>query len=130
MLLPTPISTAISVVQWHEISLSVQEELTDGFRLFRADVQQFIQQHTSPELLQELKDNRDGQTGPLARELRRNVAEKGWLAMSWPREHGGLDGSHIDQFIVEEEFVRANIGGGLSATFAQAAAIMAAGTEE
>lgn len=66
----------------------------------RADVQQFIQQHTSPELQQELKDNRAGQTGPLVRELRRNVAEKGWLAMSWPREYGGLDGSHIDQFIV------------------------------
>jgi alkylation response protein AidB-like acyl-CoA dehydrogenase len=96
----------------------------------RADVQQFIRDHTSPELLQELKDNRDGQTGPLVEQLRRNVAEKGWLAMSWPREYGGLDASRIDQFIVEEEFVRANIGVGLSATFEQAGAIMAAGTEE
>ena len=31
---------------------------------------------------------------------------------------------------MEEEFVRANIGVGLSATFAQPGAIMAAGTEE
>ena len=90
----------------------------------RAGVQQFIQQHTPPELLQKLKDIRDGQTGPLVREFRRNVAEKGRLAMSWPR------GSHIDQCIVEEEFVRANIGVGLSATFAQGGAIMAVGTEE
>ena len=96
----------------------------------RAGVQQFIQQHTPPELLQKLKDIRDGQTGPLVREFRRNVAEKGWLAMSWPREYGGLGGSHIDQCIVEEEFVRANIGVGLSATFAQGGAIMAVGTEE
>jgi alkylation response protein AidB-like acyl-CoA dehydrogenase len=96
----------------------------------QADVQQFIQQHTSPELLQNLKDNRAGQTGPLVREFRRNVTEKGWLTMSWLREYGGLDGSHIDQFIVEEEFVRANIGVGLRATFAQDGAIMAAGTDE
>ena len=96
----------------------------------REEVRQFIRENTSPELLEELKGSVEGQTGPLVGALRRKVADKGWLAMSWPPEYGGLQADRVDQFIVEEEFVRANIGVGLGATFEQAGAIMTAGTDE
>jgi 3-oxocholest-4-en-26-oyl-CoA dehydrogenase alpha subunit len=96
----------------------------------REEVRRFIRENTSAELLQELRASTEGHTGPLVRALREKVAAKGWLAMSWPREYGGLEADRIDQFIVEEEFVRANVGVGLGTTFEQAGAIMAAGTEE
>lgn len=96
----------------------------------RSEVRQFIRENTSPELLAELKGGREGHVGPLVDALRKKVADKGWLAMSWPPEYGGLQATRVEQFIVEEEFVRANVGVGLGATFEQAGAIMAAGTEE
>src|SRR2546421_9499103 len=62
------------------------------------------------------------------RALRLKVLAKGWLAMSWPKEYGGQEADRIDQFIVEEEFVRARFGVGVANE--QAAAIMGAGNEE
>jgi alkylation response protein AidB-like acyl-CoA dehydrogenase len=48
--------------------------------------------------------------------------------MCWPKEFGGQDGSRMDQYIVEEEFVRAGIAmGGVGSG---APAILAAGSEE
>ncbi len=96
----------------------------------RDEVRKFIRENTSPELLAELKASTEGHAGPLVAALRQRVADKGWLAMSWPPEYGGLQASRVEQFIVEEEFVRANVGVGLGTTFEQAGAIMAAGTEE
>ena len=96
----------------------------------REEVREFIRDNTSPAVLAELRSSTEGRTGPLVKALREKVAAKGWLAMSWPAEYGGLEADRVDQFIVEEEFVRANIGVGLGTTFEQAGAIMAAGSEE
>ena len=99
----------------------------------RQQVRDFINEHTTPELLAELRaapNNAEGATGPHLRKLRQEVFETGWLAASWPKEYGGLDMDRVDQFIVEEAFTRARIGVGMGATFEQAGAIMAAGTEE
>ena len=39
---------------------------------------------------------------PALEEFRRKLAEKGWLAISWPREYGGVESSHIEQAIFHE----------------------------
>jgi alkylation response protein AidB-like acyl-CoA dehydrogenase len=39
---------------------------------------------------------------PALEEFRRKLAEKGWLAISWPREYGGAESSHIEQAIFHE----------------------------
>ena len=56
----------------------------------RDEVRKFIRENTSPELLAELKASTEGHAGPLVAALRQRVADKGWLAMSWPPEYGGL----------------------------------------
>ena len=38
-----------------------------------------------------------------AREFERRLGQRGWLALSWPREYGGGGRPVIEQFIVEEE---------------------------
>jgi 3-oxocholest-4-en-26-oyl-CoA dehydrogenase alpha subunit len=35
----------------------------------------------------------------------RKLAEKGWMAPAWPREHGGLGWSHVQQFLLTEQLV-------------------------
>src|SRR5688572_24824389 len=97
----------------------------------REEVKQFIKEHSTPELMEELAGETEGGSGgPRVKEVRQKVADKGWLAMSWPKEYGGLNANRMDQFIVEEAFTRAKMGVGLGATFEQAGAIMTAGTEE
>ena len=39
----------------------------------------------------------------LAASVTRRLAEKSWLAMAWPKENGGLDASHMQQMIYNEE---------------------------
>ena len=36
-------------------------------------------------------------------EMRKKLAQKGWLAMHWPREYGGMDASIMTQVIFNEE---------------------------
>lgn len=108
-------------------------EFTPENEALRQEVRRFIAENTTPELVAELKaapNGGEGTPGPHVQRLRQLVFEKGWLAASWPKEYGGLEMDRVDQFIVEEEFVRARVGVGLGATFEQAGAIMAAGTEE
>jgi alkylation response protein AidB-like acyl-CoA dehydrogenase len=39
----------------------------------------------------------------ITREWNRKLGRKGWLALTWPPEYGGLGRSHVDQFILDEE---------------------------
>ena len=48
----------------------------------------------------------------LAREMTRQLAERKWLAMAWPEEHGGLDAGHMQQLIYNEETSYASMPGG------------------
>ena len=94
----------------------------------RAEVQQFIAENVTPEIIAELEDTGIRRRGPKTREMYKHIAERGWIGISWPREYGGQDGSRIDQYIVEEEFARAGITVGGAGSGAPA--ILAAGTEE
>jgi alkylation response protein AidB-like acyl-CoA dehydrogenase len=57
----------------------------------------------------ELRTSHDSDPAPAppgympAREFELKLGERGWLALSWPREYGGGGRPVIEQFIVEEE---------------------------
>ena len=94
----------------------------------RQEVQRFIEENVTPEILEEVEESGLRSRGPLTRELYRKIAERGWIGISWPNEYGGQGGSRIDQYIVEEEFGRIGIETGGAGSGAPA--ILAAGTEE
>ena len=94
----------------------------------RLEVREFIAGNVSQGLLDEMDSGEEGGRGPEYRDLVRKVADKGWIGISWPKEYGGQSGSRMDQYIVEEEFMRMGIGVGGAGSGAPA--ILAAGTEE
>jgi alkylation response protein AidB-like acyl-CoA dehydrogenase len=94
----------------------------------RDDVQQFIDEHLTEEVRDEIENWGEGGRGPLVRELYKIITERGWVGITWPKEYGGQDGNRLDQYIVEEEFSRVGISVGGAGSGAPA--ILAAGTEE
>jgi len=97
---------------------------------FRQEVRQFIVDNVTPALREELAQGRLEGRGPLTKALFRKLGSKGWIGMSWPKEYGGQERDLVEQYIFEEEFVRAGIPLDLNNILEQAPAIMRAGTEE
>jgi alkylation response protein AidB-like acyl-CoA dehydrogenase len=101
---------------------------TEQQSALREEVRGFIAEQMDAALIEELSiDTNQRRRGPLTREVYRKLAERNWMAISWPREWGGQDGSRIDQYIVEEELVRAGLplsrgGGGVPAIAAHGTA--------
>ena len=102
----------------------------------RREVRAFIAEHITPEVMAEMEGHNEGllgvqrgtSRGPAVRELFRKIYERGWMGISYPKEYGGQGGDRVSQYIVEEEFARANVAVGLAGSGAPA--VLAAGTEE
>jgi len=74
---------------------------TEEEKEFQRQVREFMEQEVTREILQEM----EGGEGPgrHIRELVRKMGERGWLTPHWPKEYGGLDGTHIHTLIVQDE---------------------------
>ena len=102
----------------------------------RREVRAFIAEHITPEVMAEMEGHNEGllgvslgtSRGPAVRELFRKIHARGWTGISYPKEYGGQGGDRVSQYIVEEEFARANVAVGLAGSGAPA--VLAAGTEE
>ena len=46
-------------------------------------------------------------SGPVQREVVRRMGADGWLGIGWPKEYGGQDRGHVDQFLFFDESLRA-----------------------
>ncbi len=103
---------------------------SDENESFRAEVREFLDEHVSPEIVQEMRASAAGEgIGRLTRELIGKIGDRGWIGMSWPEEYGGRNADLIDQYIFEEELARARVPLNLGNFIEQAPAIMHAGTE-
>jgi len=103
---------------------------TEQEEKLRAQVQAFIAQQLTPEVLADLTQSKLGRGfGPRAMRVFEMIRERGWVAHSWPKEYGGQGATRTAQFVIEEEFYRAAqivVGGGGTG----APAIIASGSEE
>lgn len=77
-------------------------KFTPEDEVFRQELRRFVQQQLPP-------DWEGGGRWPeewdweFTREMRRKLAQKGWLTMHWPREYGGQDASPVRSAIYNEE---------------------------
>lgn len=77
-------------------------------REVRAFVQRELPRSFKDDLLHQLSPGTQDWDQPEIRIWRSRLAEKGWMAPSWPREYGGAGLSLMQQFIMSEEFAEAN----------------------
>ncbi|MFC1994554.1 acyl-CoA dehydrogenase family protein [Chloroflexota bacterium] len=70
----------------------------------RQEVRAFVEKEVTPEVVRET-ELADG-LGQASWEFLRKAGARGWLTPAWPREYGGLDGTHTDKLIIVEEFAR------------------------
>src|SRR5215475_5891771 len=74
-----------------------QEQLRNRLRGYFAGLM-------TPERRAELaRDGGEYGDGSAYKELVRQLGRDGWLALGWPSEHGGQDGSMLDQLIFLDE---------------------------
>ena len=66
-------------------------------------------------------------------QMSRKLARRGWLTLAWPREYGGMGGSHMEQLIYREETAYHDVPGtdlGTGAIGWVGPTLMLVGTEE
>lgn len=80
-------------------------DLTPEQRALRLEVRDYFTQLMTPELRQQLRGKEGGDT---FRNVVRQIGKDGWLAVGWPKEHGGQGYQATEQLIFFEE---ANIAG-------------------
>jgi len=82
-------------------------ELSGEERAFEAELERFLQEHQSPEVMdrhpEQLSQTVDT---PPKRAFMRALGERGWLGMSWPREYGGAERPGIYDFVLTEALSR------------------------
>ncbi|MHB8577865.1 MAG: acyl-CoA dehydrogenase family protein, partial [Dehalococcoidia bacterium] len=103
---------------------------------FRGEVRGFLDQ----ELPQGWENRFEGSEHPgkandelweFSRQFTSSLAERKWLAMAWPERFGGLDATHMQQLIYNEEMAyRSAPGGGGMGVAWVGPAIMLYGTKE
>lgn len=74
---------------------------------WQQEVRDFLENAVTPELLEEVNKNKHKGPGPLEKEYQKKFSDKGWFAMNWPKEYGGLDKTAMDYFIFTEEIAAA-----------------------
>src|SRR5438552_18875953 len=70
---------------------------------WRQEVRRFVRRQATPALRAELRARGNEGEGPLARAFHRQLFDKGWWGIGWPKEFGGLGKSAVDQYIFIEE---------------------------
>lgn len=82
-------------------------ELTPQQKALQQEVRKYMKTVMTPELLQEMKDDelKEG-GGPEFRKQYARMGADGWIGLSWSKELGGKEMSHIEQYIFTDEVVR------------------------
>ena len=101
---------------------SEEEEITMNFRFseeeeaFRKEVQEFIKKEVPPDFRgadmdAQYDEEAIEEVRVVAHELRRKLAAKGWLAMTWPKEYGGQEAPFMKEIVLVEELAYHRVPG-------------------
>ena len=104
--------------------------LTPAQEAWVDEVRAFLREHFSLEAEDEARRRGNEASGPVLRAFRAKMAERGWLALTWPVEHGGSGRSMFEQFLLMDEFAYWGAPAIDLTSSAVAPTIMRIGTEE
>src|SRR5213593_2025916 len=81
---------------------------SDEERRFRAAVREFIATHATDEVADPRRDGM-GQLvdSPERRAFMKQLSERGWIGMSWPKEYGGQEAPGVFEYLLNEELAAA-----------------------
>jgi 3-oxocholest-4-en-26-oyl-CoA dehydrogenase alpha subunit len=74
-----------------------------------AEVQDFLAEHVTAELLDEIWELGEEGRGPHVHRFQRAVIERGWFGLSWPTEFGGMARSAVEQLLLIEQLELAGV---------------------
>lgn len=73
-------------------------------RQFMREVDAFFEEHRSIDVMDVTRENMAQVADtPGRRDFMKKVAERGWLGITWPKEHGGQDGEGIYEYLLNEK---------------------------
>jgi alkylation response protein AidB-like acyl-CoA dehydrogenase len=78
--------------------------LTPAQQAWVEQVRAFLREHFDAEAEAEARRRGNEASGPVLRRFRAKLAERGWVALTWPVEHGGAGRSMFEQFLLMDEF--------------------------
>ena len=82
-------------------------ELSPEHQALEQEVREYMRGIMSEDMLEERKDHdlKEG-GGPVFRRKLEQMGSDGWIGLSWPKELGGKEMSHMEQYIFTNEVVR------------------------
>jgi alkylation response protein AidB-like acyl-CoA dehydrogenase len=101
-------------------------DLSDEQKELQRELRAYFAKLVPPELRRQLKGL---ETGPLHKQLIRQMGKDGWLGVGWPKEYGGQGRTAIEQMIWFEEARRAGAPVPFVTLNTVGPTLMAAGTE-
>ncbi len=106
-------------------------ELTPEQKALQQEVREYMTTVMTPELLQEMKDDelKEG-GGPEFRKQYARMGADGWIGLSWSKDLGGREMSHLEQYIFTDEVVRSGFAYPFLTTEAVTPVIAANANEE
>ena len=75
---------------------------------FREEVRTFIAENLPPEIQEASRRSPSYVPKEYTRRWHKILFEKGWIAPSWPKEHGGCEWTPVQKHIYDEEYQNAN----------------------
>ncbi len=70
---------------------------------FRQELREFLRREVPPERTGVVSSMFEGDEDGFERQMRRKLAQRGWLTMGWPKAYGGQDASPLRQTVFMEE---------------------------
>lgn len=82
-------------------------EFTEDEREFVAEVEQFLDAHHDPAVMDPTRENMAQISDtPERRAFMKQLASQGWLGITWPTELGGRNGSGVSEYLLNEALAR------------------------
>jgi hypothetical protein len=78
-------------------------EFSPEQRAFAEEVERFLDAHDDPEVFDLTRENMAQIVDtPKRRAFMREVGERGWLGLTWPKEYGGSEGEGVYEYLLNE----------------------------